>query len=117
MQTEKAPNNTFPCGLKVAVWRQVSANFFAYRPILDCLQSMVGVPMADELVLGRSPQSVTYPLADELEQELHSITTLDDSQRQALQQGLTQRVTLIQVGCWVGLERYAPRQSRTCTET
>lgn len=58
---------------------------------------MFTIPLAEELIFGQNSQHIEHIPRDGLEQELQESTTLDPSQRQALQQGLTQRVTLIQV--------------------
>lgn len=76
---------------------QVSSSYFAYRPVLQCLQSMQAVPLAEELVVGQGTQHAMLVPSDALESELQRLSTLDPSQRLALQQGLTQRVGLIQV--------------------
>jgi hypothetical protein len=39
---------------------QVSTNFLSTRPVLQCLQGMPSVPMAQELVHGQHPEPTTY---------------------------------------------------------
>ncbi|GFR50032.1 hypothetical protein Agub_g12193 [Astrephomene gubernaculifera] len=79
---------------------QVSTSFPFIRPVLACLQSMTGVPLAEELVAGRQPGHVTYLQPGAVQEELSYLQSrklvLDPSQREALQRCLTQRVALVQ---------------------
>ena len=90
-----------------------SSNFFAVAPTLECLQSMITIPLRDELVDGVSsnvrpnvlPQIITLPedfasvqvdLRNWSDQVIQESTTLDSSQTRALNISLTSRVSLIQ---------------------
>eukprot|EP00198_Chlamydomonas_reinhardtii_P002822 XP_001692158.1 predicted protein [Chlamydomonas reinhardtii] len=79
---------------------QVSTSFFSVRPVLSCLQTMPGVPLAEELVHGQPPQPTEYLPAGALAEELSRLEDkgirLHSTQRDALERGLTQRVALIQ---------------------
>ena len=76
---------------------QVASNFFAYSPVLKCLQGMTAVPFADELVFGRSPlPAPAFASGRTAEYLSDSAKGLDGSQREALRQALSQRVALIQ---------------------
>ncbi|KXZ51992.1 hypothetical protein GPECTOR_10g1014 [Gonium pectorale] len=79
---------------------QVSTSFFAIRPVLSCLQSMPGLPLAEELVHGEEPRPLGFLQPGTLEAELAHLSTqgvtLDPSQRAALQACLSQRVALVQ---------------------
>jgi hypothetical protein len=75
---------------------QVSSSYFSYEPVLRCLQSMDQVAFAEELVHGEPPLPLTYlPTSVCMEQALASYT-LDESQRRAVELGLTQRISIIQ---------------------
>ncbi|KIY98958.1 NFX1-type zinc finger-containing protein 1 [Monoraphidium neglectum] len=75
---------------------QASSNFLSSKPVLRCLQSLPGVPLAPELVHARPPAAVDYLPPASVEQALQQRSTLDPSQQQALTQALTQRVAIIQ---------------------
>lgn len=47
---------------------QVSTNFLSTRPVLQCLQDMVDVPLADEIVHGKHPKANDYLDKDALQQ-------------------------------------------------
>eukprot|EP00775_Hariotina_reticulata_P004273 gene4273-4526_t len=86
------------CGpLPNTVLVQVSTNFLSTRPVLQCLQGMATVPLAEELVHSQQPQHTTYLDHARLEQDLSELSSkLDPSQYMALRQALTSRVALIQ---------------------
>ncbi|KXZ51993.1 hypothetical protein GPECTOR_10g1015 [Gonium pectorale] len=79
---------------------QACSGFFAVRPVLSCLQSMSGVPLAEELVHVLPPKPLTHIKRGALGAELAHLSTqgvtLDPSQRAALQACLSQRVALVQ---------------------
>jgi hypothetical protein len=92
---------------------EVSDSFFSYRPVLESLQSMITVPLSQEIVhIERHPQrplylprivklpsdfnSVEVDLDDWSNQSVMQSTTLDESQSTALGLALTSRVALIQ---------------------
>ena len=88
-------------------------NFFAYEPVLRCLQSTFELPLEEELIYNRPsnltltylPRNVTLPsdfgsvrldLENWDDSRLLKNTTLDNSQIAALRVALTTRVSLIQ---------------------
>jgi len=74
----------------------VSADLFAYQPILRGLQMMDSIPFADEILRGELPvdQAVeALCIPTEMEQKVEQ---LDPGQRDALYHALENRVTLIQ---------------------
>jgi hypothetical protein len=92
---------------------EVSDSFFSYRPVLESLQTMISVPLSQEIVhLERFPQRPNYlprtvklpsdfngievDLDDWSNQSVMQSTTLDESQSRALGMALTSRVALIQ---------------------
>ena len=92
---------------------ETSDSFFSYRPVLEALQQMTSVPLAQNIVsleptIARShylPSQVRMPLdfgglvcnLDEWsDDEIIKSTTLDSSQATALHLALTSRVALIQ---------------------
>lgn len=92
---------------------EASDSFFSYRPVLDALQSMISVPLAQDIVHLRPkserpnylPQHVRMPsdfgsfvcnLDEWSNDNIVESTTLDDSQATALSLALTSRVALIQ---------------------
>ncbi|WIA14242.1 hypothetical protein OEZ85_002778 [Tetradesmus obliquus] len=76
---------------------QVSTNFLSTRPVLQGLQAMPSVPMAQELVHGQEPQPTTYLDVAAVEKDLEQLApSLDPSQLAALRQALQQRNALIQ---------------------
>ena len=94
---------------------EASGSFFSYRPILQVLQRMTEVPLAEEIVLARSygerplylPSTLKMPNTDSFGgydcdldswnmDHLVKSTSLDKSQACALRHALTSRVALIQ---------------------
>ena len=91
---------------------QVDTPFFAYEPVLKCLQEKTSLPLSDELLgLVESRQMASSPIAPEqivseikghqgrsLRDLLHlpKDVILDRSQTESLVAGLSQRVSLIQ---------------------
>eukprot|EP00957_Ditylum_brightwellii_P164180 12500265-Ditylum_brightwellii.AAC.1 len=95
---------------------EASDSFFSYKPILQALQAMEGVPLSDEIVHMRPsgsgrpeylPPRMKMPdvkcfngfecnLDNWVHSEVTSNTSLDQSQTEALQHALTSRVALIQ---------------------
>ena len=92
---------------------EVSDSFFSYRPVLESLQTMVSVPLSQEIVhierhhdrplylprtlkLPSDFNSVEVDLDDWSNQSVMQSTTLDESQSRALGMALTSRVALIQ---------------------
>ncbi|GFH25754.1 uncharacterized protein HaLaN_23766, partial [Haematococcus lacustris] len=83
---------------------QVSTNLLSIRPVLEGLQALPTVPLAEELVYGQAPQRTSYLSAAQVEmaiaQQLVELENagkaLDPSQVAALEHGLGQRVALIQ---------------------
>ncbi|GFH22994.1 uncharacterized protein HaLaN_20538, partial [Haematococcus lacustris] len=83
---------------------QVSTNLLSIRPVLEGLQALPTVPLAEELVYGQAPQRPSYLSAAQVEtaiaQQLVELENagkaLDPSQAAALEHGLGQRVALIQ---------------------
>ncbi|GFH23954.1 uncharacterized protein HaLaN_21658 [Haematococcus lacustris] len=83
---------------------QVSTNLLSIRPVLEGLQALPTVPLAEELVYGQAPQRPSYLSAAQVEavvaqQQLDTQLAgraLDPSQAAALEHGLGQRVALIQ---------------------
>ncbi|KAL6759018.1 P-loop containing nucleoside triphosphate hydrolase protein, partial [Haematococcus lacustris] len=83
---------------------QVSTNLLSIRPVLEGLQALPTVPLAEELVYGQAPQRPSYLSAAQVEtaiaQQLVELENagkaLDPSQVAALEHGLGQRVALIQ---------------------
>ena len=92
---------------------EASDSFFAYRPVLESIQMMMSVPLAEELVhIQKHPKPPSYlprtvilpsdfnKLEANIENWSHSSimekTTLDESQSKALHMALTNRVALIQ---------------------
>lgn len=51
-----------------AVMLQVSTNFLSTRPVLQALQDMVDVPLAEEIVHGKHPQENDYLDKEALQQ-------------------------------------------------
>lgn len=47
---------------------QVSTNFLSTRPVLQCLQDMVDVPFAKEIVHGKHTQETEYLDKDALQE-------------------------------------------------
>jgi hypothetical protein len=62
---------------------QVSSSYFSVKPVLECLQDMHSVPLAEELVYGEPPRPLQYIKPDVVEQvwlfKLHqcSVTAMD----------------------------------------
>eukprot|EP00884_Botryococcus_braunii_P010997 jgi/Botrbrau1/1989/Bobra.0052s0031.1 len=79
---------------------QVSTSYFSYEPVLKALQSMPIVPLHEELVLRHPPRTIDNEVnLPELgwQQKIEALAiNLDESQKAALLQALTQRVALIQ---------------------
>ena len=92
---------------------EASDSFFAYRPVLESIQAMISVPLAQELVHIENtqrrpsymPRRVKLPsefnrfecdLDQWSDKAVVSATTLDDSQSEALHMALISRVALIQ---------------------
>ncbi|GFH06095.1 NFX1-type zinc finger-containing protein 1, partial [Haematococcus lacustris] len=83
---------------------QVSTNLLSIRPVLEGLQALPTVPLAEELVYGQPSQRPSYLSAAQVEtaiaQQLVELENagkaLDPSQAAALEHGLDQRVALIQ---------------------
>ncbi|KAL6759021.1 P-loop containing nucleoside triphosphate hydrolase protein, partial [Haematococcus lacustris] len=76
---------------------QVSTNLLSIRPVLEGLQALPTVPLAEELVYGQPSQRPSYLSAAQVEAELEEAgKALDPSQVAALEHGLSQRVALIQ---------------------
>lgn len=74
----------------------VSAELFAYQPILRSLQMMDYVAFEDEILRGKVPDETTteaLSIPDELKAR---VDMLDDGQRNALDYALANRVTLVQ---------------------
>lgn len=74
-------------------------NFFTYEPVLKCLQTMVDIPFASELVLGGEPEEATYLSNVDIDAEIGEMErkdgfSYDSWQRDAIRLGLTQRVAL-----------------------
>jgi hypothetical protein len=110
---------------------EASKAFFAYRPVLQCLQSMHTVPLADELVLMRSSGPPDY-LSDEWRlppdpgfssyqcnfgdgwdpEDVTKKTSLDRSQADALHHAFTSRVAAIQGPPGTGKVRPGSRPCR-----
>ncbi|GFH10317.1 uncharacterized protein HaLaN_05608 [Haematococcus lacustris] len=90
--------------LAIKVLVQVSTNLLSIRPVLEGLQALPTVPLAEELVYGQAPQRTSYLSAAQVEavvaqQQLDAQLAgraLDPSQAAALEHGLGQRVALIQ---------------------
>ena len=74
----------------------VSGELFAYQPILRGLQMMDSIPFEDELLHGKAPtEQVTEPLS--VPEEMRGkIENLDEGQKVALDDALSNRVALIQ---------------------
>lgn len=89
-----------------------SSSYFNYQPVLKCLQSMSTIPLAEEIVHGRTsvdgpeylPRVVRLPmdfgsvrldLQDWSSEELLSKTSLNESQCESLRVALTRKVPLI----------------------
>jgi hypothetical protein len=47
---------------------QVSSSYFSVKPVLECLQDMHSVPLAEELVYGEAPRPLGYLKPDVVEQ-------------------------------------------------
>ncbi|KAJ9507652.1 hypothetical protein QJQ45_019168 [Haematococcus lacustris] len=83
---------------------QVSTNLLSIRPVLEGLQALPTVPLAEELVYGQAPQRISYLSAAQVEavvaQQQQALQlagmALDPSQAAALEHGLSRRVALIQ---------------------
>lgn len=58
---------------------QVSTNFLSTRPVLQGLQDMVDVPLADEIVHGKHPQATTYLDQPALQQVSLHVGQLNDA--------------------------------------
>jgi hypothetical protein len=74
----------------------VSAELFAYQPILRGLQMMDSIPFEDEILLGRLPEEQTVEALTVPTDLQSEIDKLDEGQLAALNHALTNRVTLIQ---------------------
>ncbi|GAX74369.1 hypothetical protein CEUSTIGMA_g1818.t1 [Chlamydomonas eustigma] len=82
--------------LRDAVLVQISTSFFSVSPLLNCLQNMVSIPLAEELVALQPPSESGCMEPDKVEEELQSNPHLDPTQKEALCSALTQRASLIQ---------------------
>jgi hypothetical protein len=58
---------------------QVSTNFLSTRPVLQGLQDMVDVPLANEIVHGKHPQATTYLDQPALKQVFLHLGQLNDA--------------------------------------
>lgn len=78
----------------------VSAELFAYEPILRALKMMPGVPFADEVLHGTQvklpKEEQGYTLADVGQSVAAKVETLDAAQKSALDSALSNRMALIQ---------------------
>lgn len=83
---------------------QVPTNLLSIKPVLEGLQALPTVPLAEELVYSQAPQRPSYLSAAQVEaavaQQQQALQldgmALDPSQAAALEHGLSQRVALIQ---------------------
>lgn len=74
----------------------VSAELFAYQPILRGLQMMDYVPFEDEILRGVVPTEQGTEIMAIPDDMKEKVELLDNGQRDALEHALTNRVTLIQ---------------------
>lgn len=74
----------------------VSAELFAYQPILRGLQMMDSVPFEDEILRGQVPAETTAEALTIPSDMQSKVDQLDEGQLAALNHALTNRVTLIQ---------------------
>eukprot|EP01048_Picozoa_sp_COSAG05_P018459 COSAG05_NODE_2703_length_2745_cov_4.886779_2_plen_592_part_01 len=79
----------------------VSSSFFAYEPILRCLQQLSSFPFAEELLDIETPAPISYLNEQQAAQHLNRLQrdmgiTFDPSQNLALKAALRDRVSLIQ---------------------
>ena len=97
----------------------VSADLFAYEPILRCLQLMVEIPFKHEIVnAGPSLRADdhTIKVSDKLKSK---VDALDPGQHEALESALTNRVALIQGASWHAYEHWYrnPHSHISCSIT
>ena len=82
---------------------QVSTNLMSIKPVLECLKSMHGVPLAEELVLGRKPQAIDFITPEDVEEVCAGVMShvlACSSQRHAHQSACIQCAMCPEPGSW-----------------